>query len=49
MDVRGSVKGHRQRREALKGMLSCNIESRSSVFGFRIIPSSLDQMERQGR
>ena len=40
VDVRGSVKGHRQRREALKGMLSCNIESRSRVFVFRMISST---------
>ena len=40
VDVRGSVKGHRHGREALKGMLPYNIESRSHVFVFRIIPST---------
>ena len=40
MDVRGSVKGHMHGCEALKGMLPYNIESRSSVFGFRITPST---------
>ena len=38
VDVRGSVKGHRHGREALKGMLPYNIESLSRVFEFRIIP-----------
>ena len=40
VDVRGSVKGHRHGREALKGMLPYNIESRSRVFVFRIVPST---------
>ena len=40
VDVRGSVKGHRHGREALKGMLSYNIVSRPRVFVFRIIPST---------
>jgi len=40
VDVRGSVKGHRHRREALKGMLPYNIESLSRVFEFRMIPST---------
>ena len=40
VDVRGSVKGHRHGREALKGMLPCNIESLSRVFEFRMIPST---------
>ena len=34
VDVRGSVKGHRHGREALKGMLPYNIESLSRVFEF---------------
>ena len=40
VDVRGSVKGHRHGREALKGMLPYNIESHSRVFEFRMIPST---------
>ena len=40
MDVRGSVKGHMHGREALKGMLTYNIESRSCVFVFRMILST---------
>ena len=40
VDVRGSVKGHRHGREALKGMLPYNIESLSRVFEFRMIPST---------
>ena len=40
VDVRGSVKGHRHGREALKGMLPYNIESLSRVFEFRLIPST---------
>ena len=40
VDVRGSVKGHRHGREALKGMLPYNIESLSRVFEFRIIPTT---------
>ena len=40
VDVRGSVKGHRHRHEALKGMLPYNIESLSRVFEFRMIPST---------
>ena len=40
MDVRGTVKGHRHGREALKGMLPYNIESRSRVFVFRIVLST---------
>ena len=40
VDVRRSVKGHRHEREALKGMLPYNIESRSRVFVFRMIPST---------
>ena len=34
VDVRGSVKGHRHGREALKGMLPYNIESRIRVLVF---------------
>ena len=40
VDVRGSVKGHRHGREALKGMLPYNIESHSRVFEFGMIPST---------
>ena len=40
MDVCGTVKGHRHGREALKGILPYNIESRSRVFVFRIVPST---------
>ena len=42
VDVRGSVKGHRHGREALKGMLPYNIESLSRVFEFRMIPYNID-------
>jgi len=47
VDVRGSVKGHRHGREALKGMLPYNIESRSRVFVFRMIPSTRSDGEAQ--
>ena len=40
VDVRGSVKVHRHRRAALKGMLSYNIESHSCVFEFQMISST---------
>ena len=40
VDVRGSVKGHRHGREALKGMLPYNIEPHSRVFEFGMIPST---------
>ena len=42
VDVRGSVKGHRHGREALKGMLPYNIESLSCVIEFRMIPYNID-------
>ena len=45
VDVRGGVKGHRHGREALKGMLPYNLESRSYVFVFRIIPSTRSDRE----
>ena len=41
VDVRGSVKGHRHGREALKGMLPYNIESHSRVFVFQMISSTV--------
>ena len=40
VDVRGTVKGHRHGREALRGMVPYNIESRSAVFLFRVLPST---------
>jgi len=47
VDVRGSVKGHRHGRDALKGMLLYNIESHSHVFDFRMIP--LTRSDREAR
>ena len=49
VDVRGSVKGHRHGREALKGMLPYNIESLSRVFEFRMIPSTRSDGEARLR
>ena len=46
VDVRGTVKGHRHGREALRGMLPYNMESRSPVFLFRVLPS--DSIRRRG-
>ena len=40
VDVRGSVKGHMLGRAALRSMLPYNVESRSHVFVFRMIPST---------
>ena len=40
VDVRGSVKGHRHGREALKGIHPYNIESRPRPFVFQIVPST---------
>ena len=38
MDVRGSVKGQRHGREAQRGMVPYDIESRSPVFLFQVLP-----------
>ena len=47
VDVRGSVKGHKHGREALKGMLPYNIESHSRVFELQMIPSTRSDGEAQ--
>ena len=47
VDVHGSVKGHRHGREALRGMVPYNMESRSPVFLFRVLPSTRSEGDRK--